>query len=66
MTDFSSVKRKVVIVTGSADGQEIDYTTLFLASDLACYIRGSAIVIDAGSHAGKATSVQWTHSEILE
>lgn len=29
-------------------------------SDLACYIRGSAIVIDAGSHAGKATSLQWT------
>lgn len=48
------------------DPKEIGHLALFLASDLARYISGSAIVIDAGSHAGKVTPVQWAHPEILE
>lgn len=48
------------------DPKEIGHLSLFLASDLARYISGSAIVIDAASSAGKVTPVQWAHPEILE
>ncbi|WP_275900986.1 SDR family NAD(P)-dependent oxidoreductase [Paenibacillus periandrae] len=48
------------------DPKEIGHLALFLASDLARYISGSAILIDAASHAGKVTPVQWAHPEILE
>ncbi|OMF26759.1 3-oxoacyl-ACP reductase [Paenibacillus sp. FSL H8-0548] len=48
------------------DPKEIGHLALFLASDLARYISGSAISIDAGSSAGKITPVQWTHPEILQ
>lgn len=48
------------------DPKEVGHLALFLASDLARYISGSAILIDAGSHAGKVTPVQWAHPEILE
>ncbi|MFS0724300.1 SDR family NAD(P)-dependent oxidoreductase [Paenibacillus sp. 1P07SE] len=47
------------------DPREIGHLALFLASDLARYISGSAISIDAGSSAGKITPVQWEHPEIL-
>ncbi|MBT2288828.1 SDR family oxidoreductase [Paenibacillus albidus] len=48
------------------DPKEIGHLALFLASDLARYISGSAISIDAGSSAGKITPVQWAHPEILD
>lgn len=48
------------------DPKEIGHLALFLASDLARYISGSAISIDAGSSAGKMTPSQWTHPEILD
>lgn len=48
------------------DPKEIGHLSLFLASDLARYISGSAIVIDAASSAGKITPVQWAHPEILQ
>lgn len=48
------------------DPLEVGYLALFLASDLARYISGSAIPIDAGSSAGKITPVRWSHPEILE
>lgn len=48
------------------DPKEVGHLALFLASDLARYISGSAILIDAGSHAGKSTPVQWAHPEILD
>jgi NAD(P)-dependent dehydrogenase (short-subunit alcohol dehydrogenase family) len=41
------------------DPKEVGYLALFLASDLARYISGAAIPIDAGSSAGKITPVQW-------
>ena len=42
------------------------FSTIF-SLDLARYISGSAITIDAGSSAGKLTPSQWSkHSEILE
>jgi NAD(P)-dependent dehydrogenase (short-subunit alcohol dehydrogenase family) len=48
------------------DPKEIGHLALFLASNLARYISGSAISIDAGSSAGKLTPAKWTHPEILE
>lgn len=48
------------------DPKEIAHVALFLASDLARYMSGSTILVDAGSHAGKVTPVQWSHPEILE
>ena len=48
------------------DPKEVANLALFLASDLARYISGSAITIDAGSSAGKLTPSQWSHPEILE
>jgi len=48
------------------DPKEIGHLALFLASDLARYISGVAIPIDAGSSAGKVTPVQWSHPEILQ
>jgi len=48
------------------DPKEIAYLALFLASDMARYISGSAITVDAGSHAGKITPTQWSHPEILD
>ncbi|GMK39124.1 short chain dehydrogenase [Paenibacillus sp. CCS19] len=48
------------------DPKEIGHLALFLASDLARYVSGSAIPIDAGSSAGKVTPAQWSHPEILE
>jgi NAD(P)-dependent dehydrogenase (short-subunit alcohol dehydrogenase family) len=47
------------------DPKEVANLALFLASDLARYISGSAIPIDAGSSAGKLTPSQWSHPEIL-
>ncbi|MDM5327530.1 SDR family NAD(P)-dependent oxidoreductase [Neobacillus sp. CF12] len=47
------------------DPKEIGHLALFLASDLARYISGSAISIDAGSSAGKLTPSKWSHPEIL-
>lgn len=47
------------------DPEEIGYLALFLASDLARYISGAAIPIDAGSSAGKITPTSWAHPEIL-
>lgn len=46
--------------------KEVAHLALFLASDLARYISGSAITIDAGSSAGKITPSQWAHPEILD
>ncbi|RCW76995.1 SDR family NAD(P)-dependent oxidoreductase [Saliterribacillus persicus] len=48
------------------DSKEVGYLALFLASDLARYINGAVIPIDAGSGAGKITPVTWEHPEILE
>lgn len=48
------------------DPKEFAYLALFLASDLARYINGTAISIDAGSSAGKITPSQWSHPEILD
>lgn len=48
------------------DPKEFANVALFLASDLARYISGSAISIDAGSAAGKITPSQWSHPEILD
>lgn|SRR5690625_372969 len=48
------------------DPKEIGHLALFLASDLARYISGSAIPIDAGSSAGKITPSTWSHPEILD
>lgn len=48
------------------DPREIGHLALFLASDLARYISGAAIPIDAASSAGKISPVQWSHPEILE
>ncbi|ACT02320.1 SDR family NAD(P)-dependent oxidoreductase [Paenibacillus sp. JDR-2] len=48
------------------DPKEVAHVALFLASDLARYISGSAITIDAGSHVGKVTPTQWSHPEILD
>jgi len=48
------------------DPKEFANLALFLASDLARYINGSAISIDAGSNAGKITPSQWSHPEILQ
>ncbi|MFD0698441.1 SDR family NAD(P)-dependent oxidoreductase [Paenibacillus sp. GCM10027628] len=48
------------------DPKEIGYLALFLASDMARYISGSAISVDAGSIAGKITPSQWVHPEILD
>lgn len=48
------------------DPKEVGYLALFLASDLARYISGSAISIDAGSSAGKITPSKWSHPEILD
>lgn len=48
------------------DSKEVGYLALFLASDLARYINGVAIPIDAGSGAGKITVVKWMHPEILD
>jgi len=42
------------------------HLALFLASDLARYISGAAISIDAGSSAGKLTPTNWSHPEILD
>lgn len=47
------------------DPKEIGHLALFLASDLARYISGAAIPIDAGSSAGKLTPAKWSHPEIL-
>ncbi|RTE09199.1 SDR family NAD(P)-dependent oxidoreductase [Paenibacillus whitsoniae] len=48
------------------DPKEVAHLALFLASDLARYLSGSAITVDAGSSAGKLTPTQWAHPEILE
>jgi len=48
------------------DPKEIGHLALFLASDLARYISGAAIPIDAGSSAGKITPTKWEHPEILD
>ncbi|WP_139991495.1 SDR family NAD(P)-dependent oxidoreductase [Paenibacillus paridis] len=48
------------------DPKDVAHLALFLASDMARYISGSAITVDAGSHAGKLTPTQWSHPEILE
>lgn len=48
------------------DPKEVGHLALFLASDLARYISGTAISIDAGSSAGKITPTKWAHPEILE
>ncbi|MRH45112.1 SDR family oxidoreductase [Aquibacillus halophilus] len=48
------------------DPNEVGYLTLFLASDLARYINGAVIPIDAGSGVGKVTPVKWEHPEILD
>lgn len=48
------------------DPREIANLALFLASDLARYISGAAISIDAGASAGKLTPANWMHPEILE
>ncbi|WP_077620649.1 SDR family NAD(P)-dependent oxidoreductase [Bacillus sinesaloumensis] len=48
------------------DPKEVGYLALFLASDLARYISGAVIPIDAGSGVGKVTPVKWEHPEILE
>ncbi len=48
------------------DPKEVAHLALFLASDLARYISGSAITVDAGSSAGKLTPTQWSHPEILD
>lgn len=47
------------------DPKAIGHLALFLASDLARSISGSAISIDAGSSAGKLTPSNWSHPEIL-
>ncbi|KUP23520.1 SDR family NAD(P)-dependent oxidoreductase [Paenibacillus sp. DMB5] len=48
------------------DPREIGHLALFLASDLARYISGAAIPIDAGASAGKLTPAKWERPEILE
>ncbi|MCA0755768.1 SDR family oxidoreductase [Paenibacillus sp. N4] len=48
------------------DPGEVGYLALFLASDLARYISGTAITIDAGSSAGKITPTIWSHPEIVD
>ncbi|MDO3408939.1 SDR family NAD(P)-dependent oxidoreductase [Saccharibacillus sp. CPCC 101409] len=48
------------------DPREIGYLSLFLASDLARYVSGAAIPVDAGSSAGKITPTQWADTGILE
>ncbi|MGO4275340.1 SDR family NAD(P)-dependent oxidoreductase, partial [Paenibacillus sp. TAF58] len=48
------------------DPKEVGHLALFLASDLARYISGTAISIDAGSSAGKITPSQWSNPEILD
>lgn len=48
------------------DPKDIAYVALFLASDMARYISGSTITVDAGSHAGKVTPTKWSHPEILD
>ncbi|MFS0880587.1 SDR family NAD(P)-dependent oxidoreductase [Metabacillus niabensis] len=48
------------------DPKEVGHLALFLASDLARYISGAAISIDAGSSAGKITPAKWSHPEILD
>ncbi|SFE53381.1 NAD(P)-dependent dehydrogenase, short-chain alcohol dehydrogenase family [Paenibacillus catalpae] len=47
------------------DPKEVAHVALFLASDLARYISGSAIPVDAGAHVGKVTPTKWSHPEIL-
>jgi NAD(P)-dependent dehydrogenase (short-subunit alcohol dehydrogenase family) len=47
------------------DPKEVGYLALFLASDLARYINGAVIPMDAGSGAGKVTPVKWGNPEIL-
>lgn len=48
------------------DPKDIAYVALFLASDMARYISGSTITVDAGSHSGKVTPAKWSHPEILD
>lgn len=48
------------------DPREVGHLALFLASDLARYISGAAISIDAGASAGKITPATWTYPEILQ
>lgn len=48
------------------DSKEIAYLALFLASDMARYISGAVIPIDAGSSAGKITPSKWSNPEILD
>lgn len=48
------------------DPKEIGHLALFLASDLARYISGAAISIDAGSSAGKLTPTKWANPQILD
>ncbi|CAH1195616.1 2,5-dichloro-2,5-cyclohexadiene-1,4-diol dehydrogenase [Paenibacillus auburnensis] len=48
------------------DPREIAHLALFLASDLARYISGAAIPVDAGAGAGKLTPTKWEHPEILQ
>ncbi|GAE31538.1 SDR family NAD(P)-dependent oxidoreductase [Halalkalibacter hemicellulosilyticus] len=47
------------------DPKEVAHLALFLASDLARYISGAAISIDAASSAGKITPAEWSNPEIL-
>jgi Enoyl-(Acyl carrier protein) reductase len=59
-------KNKMLSPSGRlGDPQEIRHLAFFLASDLARYISGSAISINAGSSAGKLTPSLWSHPEIL-
>ncbi len=49
-----------------AEPWEIGHMALFLATDMARYISGAAIRIDAAAGSGKAMDIPWRHPEILE
>lgn len=65
--EFVNQYAKIFSPSGKlGDPKEIGHLALFLASDLARYVSGSAITIDADSSAGKIMPTQWSHPEIVK